>query len=101
MTRYRKAPFLRRNSQVASVTRVATLIAISAALLGTAGGAAYAGGGFDIPTGAAPSPLFGALPFTQKMLPFEEFGVQPLPGAQCPGCAPLPAPANPSFGPWK
>ena len=31
-------------------------------------------GGLDIPTGAAPSPLFGAEPFTQNMLRFEEFG---------------------------
>jgi len=32
------------------------------------------GGGFNIPTGAPPSPLFGVQPFTQKMLRFEEFG---------------------------
>jgi len=31
-------------------------------------------GGLDIPTGAGPSPLFGAKPFTQQMLRFEEFG---------------------------
>lgn len=35
---------------------------------------------FDIPTGANPSPLFGAQPFTQKLLRFEEFGVQPMTG---------------------
>ncbi|MEW5852864.1 MAG: Ig-like domain-containing protein [Myxococcota bacterium] len=34
---------------------------------------------FDVPTGAPPSPLFGAQPFTQRMLLFEEFGSQPLP----------------------
>ena len=28
----------------------------------------------DVPTGAAPSPLFGAQPFSQQMLRFEEFG---------------------------
>jgi FtsP/CotA-like multicopper oxidase with cupredoxin domain len=33
----------------------------------------------DIPTGAAPSPLFGAQPFTQKMLMFEEFGTRAVP----------------------
>ncbi len=38
----------------------------------------------DVPTGyingiAGPSPLFGATPFTQKMLRFEEFGLQPIP----------------------
>ena len=37
------------------------------------------GGGFNIPTGVPPSPLFGVLPFTQKMLRFEEFGTEPLP----------------------
>ncbi|MFL5303089.1 MAG: multicopper oxidase domain-containing protein [Anaeromyxobacteraceae bacterium] len=36
----------------------------------------------DIPTGAPPSPLFGAEPFTQQLLLFEEFGTEPLaPGA--------------------
>ena len=34
---------------------------------------------FDIPTGAPPSPLFGALPFTQQMNIVEEFGTQPMP----------------------
>lgn len=34
---------------------------------------------FDVPTGMRPSPLFGAQPFTQKLLRFEEFGVHPLP----------------------
>jgi len=38
----------------------------------------------DVPTGyvngiAGPSPLYGATPFTQKMLRFEEFGLQPIP----------------------
>ncbi|HEX6884199.1 MAG TPA: hypothetical protein VF530_12545, partial [Planctomycetota bacterium] len=33
----------------------------------------------DIPTGIAPSPLFGARSFTQKLLRFEEFGTVPLP----------------------
>ena len=37
------------------------------------------GGTFDIPTDALPSPMFGALPFTQQMLLFEEFGTRPLP----------------------
>jgi len=32
----------------------------------------------NIPSGGYPSPLFGAQPFTQKMLMFEEFGTQPL-----------------------
>ena len=33
---------------------------------------------FNVPTNGAPSPLFGAEPFTQKMLRFEEFGTKPL-----------------------
>lgn len=32
------------------------------------------GGGFNIPTGTAPSPLWGATAFTTQMLRFEEFG---------------------------
>ena len=54
------------------------VVATLAALMGAAAVPALAGG-FDIPTGAAPSPLFGAAPFSQQMLMFEEFGTQPLP----------------------
>ncbi len=36
------------------------------------------GGKYNIPTDSKPSPLFGAQPFTQKMLRFEEFGTRPL-----------------------
>ena len=32
----------------------------------------------NVPTGAKPSPLYGALPFEQKMLRFEEFGPEPF-----------------------
>lgn len=53
------------------------------------------GTGVDIPTGAPPSPLFGALPFTQQMLLFEEFGQDPLAGAPA---APTPFP-QPATGP--
>jgi FtsP/CotA-like multicopper oxidase with cupredoxin domain len=53
------------------------------------------GTGVDIPTGGPPSPLFGAQPFTQQMLLFEEFGRDSLPGA---GAAPLPFP-QPKMGP--
>ena len=53
-----------------------------------------AGGGFDIPTGAPPSPLFGAEPFTQKMPLFEEFGLNPVPQTGCVGCKQLPVPAT-------
>jgi FtsP/CotA-like multicopper oxidase with cupredoxin domain len=53
---------------------------------------------FDVPTGGNPSPLFGAQPFSQKMLIFEEFGTQPLPQAAPPHSLPDPlgciGPAN-------
>jgi len=39
------------------------------------------GGGFEVPTGGPPSPLFGAGEFEQQMLRFEEFGTEPLAGA--------------------
>jgi manganese oxidase len=45
-------------------------------------------GQFDVPTGSRPSPLFGAQPFTQRMLLFEEFGPERLDPS-------TPAPANP------
>jgi len=35
-------------------------------------------GRFNIPTNGAPSPMYGAMPFTQKMLRFEEFGTDKL-----------------------
>ena len=45
-----------------------------------------------VPTGGPPSPLFGAQPFEQRMLLFEEFGVDRLADAP-PGTVPLPLPA--------
>ena len=62
------------------------------------------GGGFNVPTGAPPSPLFfnGVLvqPWTQKMLRFEEFGTDPLPaeGTYVPGGS-LPPPMDSQTGP--
>src|SRR3954466_12730731 len=53
------------------------------------------GTGVNIPTEAPPSPLFGAQPFTQQLLLFEEFGREPLAGAPE---APRPFP-QPSTGP--
>jgi FtsP/CotA-like multicopper oxidase with cupredoxin domain len=50
------------------------------------------GSGIDIPTGAPPSPLFGAQPFTQQMLLFEEFGRDTLTNAP-PAPVPFPQPA--------
>jgi hypothetical protein len=33
---------------------------------------------FNVPTNGPPSPLYGAAPFSQQMLRFEEFGTAPL-----------------------
>jgi FtsP/CotA-like multicopper oxidase with cupredoxin domain len=68
---------------------LATLLAgVSSAQNPTARGT----GGVDIPTGGRPSPLFGAEPFTQQLLLFEEFGLEPIPGTYRPGTSlPLPA----------
>mgnify|MGYP000110817736 CR=1 FL=1 len=33
---------------------------------------------FNVPTNGAPSPLYGAAPFSQQMLRFEEFGTEKL-----------------------
>ena len=52
------------------------------------------GTGVDIPTGAQPSPLYGAQPFTQQLLMFEEFGRDTLAGAPA---APIPFP-QPALG---
>ncbi|MDH3644179.1 MAG: hypothetical protein OES38_18885, partial [Gammaproteobacteria bacterium] len=62
------------------------------------------GFGFDIPTNGAPSPLFGAQPFTQKMLRFEEFGPQRLnvnkkSRGRPPHWSPFPAPDDAQRGP--
>jgi len=45
---------------------------------------------FDIPTGAPRSPTFGAAPFTEPMLMFEEFGTKPLPTSECTTCIHMP-----------
>lgn len=51
------------------------------------------GTGVDVPTGAPPSPLFGARPFSQQLLLFEEFGREQLAGApEAP--APFPQPVT-------
>jgi FtsP/CotA-like multicopper oxidase with cupredoxin domain len=56
------------------------------------------GGAFDVPTGGFPSPLFGAEPFSQKMLRFEEFGLQEMPTTYTPG-NPFPQPMSAQEGP--
>ena len=64
------------------------LCAVTVAL--AAFGAQPAWAKIDVPTGMARSPLFGAEPFTQKLLLFEEFGARPLPTASCEDCTVLP-----------
>jgi manganese oxidase len=45
---------------------------------------------FDVPTNSKPSPTFGAQPFTQQMLLFEEFGLEKLDPTATAQTAPLP-----------
>ena len=60
-------------------------------------------GGFDIPTGAASSPLFGAEPYSQQLLRFEEFGVEPIDpsGEGSTDTFPLPLDARSGPDPWE
>ncbi len=54
-------------------------------------------GAFNVPSNGPPSPLFGAEPFTQQMLRFEEFGTDELKLGRRnkpKGWQPLPAPAD-------
>ncbi len=71
---------------------------VSASLLA---GSVLAPAAFNIPAGGAPSPLFGALPFTQKLLLFEEFGPETLAASTNTAQLPLPAasgnPADPEL----
>ena len=53
---------------------------------------------FNVPTNGPPSPLYGAKPFSQKMLRFEEFGTRRLnleASAPQHNWKPFPAPAEP------
>ncbi|HCK83181.1 MAG TPA: copper oxidase [Hyphomonadaceae bacterium] len=68
-------------------------------LVASALGSTAAAKTFDIPTGAPRSPLFGALPWTQPMLTFEEFGTQAVPTTSCATCAPLPPVRSCTSGP--
>ena len=53
------------------------------------------GGGYDIPTGGPPSPLFGAQPFSQQMLRFEEFGPVKVPSPYPASGSPCPSAPDP------
>ncbi len=53
-----------------------------------------------VPSGGTPSPLFGAQSFTQQMLLFEEFGLEPLDmGAPARAAEPFPQPRGALSGP--
>ncbi len=58
-----------------------------------------ASGGLDVPTGATASPLFAAQPFSQQMLRFEEFGMQPLPASTSAGPLSFPVPVDAGSSP--
>src|SRR5262249_25889426 len=47
---------------------------------------------FNYPTNGLPSPMFGAQPFTQKLLMFEEFGPEKLDANVQAGTLPFPRP---------
>jgi manganese oxidase len=47
---------------------------------------------FNYPTNGYPSPMFGAQPWTQKLLIFEEFGLRPLDNVERPYSLPFPQP---------
>ena len=53
----------------------------------------------NVPTGGFPSPLFGAKPFAQKLLLFEEFGREPLDANTPASASPFPRPMNAQSGP--
>ncbi len=53
----------------------------------------------DIPTEGTPSPLFGAMPFTQQMVLFEEFGLEKMPTGANAGYSLFPPPMNAEHGP--
>jgi FtsP/CotA-like multicopper oxidase with cupredoxin domain len=47
---------------------------------------------YNYPTNGFPSPMFGAVPYTQKLMMFEEFGLEQLDPAQQAPALPFPAP---------
>jgi FtsP/CotA-like multicopper oxidase with cupredoxin domain len=53
----------------------------------------------SVPSGAPPSPLFGAQPWSQDLLLFEEFGPEKLDAAAPASLAPLPSPLSAQYGP--
>ena len=57
---------------VATLSTLATAVALSLAVPDKAEA-------LDVPSDLPASPDFGALPFSQQLLRFEEFGVHPLP----------------------
>jgi len=60
---------------------------------------AYGGGDYNIPTNSRPSPLFGATPFFQQMLLFEEFGLEALDNTAPPQTLTFPLPIDHQSGP--
>ncbi len=58
------------------------------------------GGSIDVPTGARPSPLFDAQPFTQGLVLLEEFGLLPMPSeADVTSGSEFPRPPDAESGP--
>jgi FtsP/CotA-like multicopper oxidase with cupredoxin domain len=66
-------------SALGSTLRSLAIVGLLASVGPTTAAAQSDSGGSDYPTGGVPSPTFGAQPFTQRLLLFEEFGLDPLP----------------------
>ena len=71
-----------------------SLFSLPAFAKGTDDAASGSAPKYDIPTGAPASPLFGARPFTQKMLQFEEFGTRAMPAEESTNSVTLAPPAD-------
>ena len=67
------------NTDKTSLTFARIHVLAIATLFGLVGITTQAQAKTDVPTALPPSPLFGALSFSQQMLRFEEFAVNPLP----------------------
>ena len=79
-----------------SFTTAATVhaLAMAAGMISLLGITSPAAAAPDIPSDLPPSPLFGALEFSQQMLRFEEFGVHPVPAPGTTTAKNLPLPAG-------
>ncbi|MFZ4603001.1 MAG: multicopper oxidase domain-containing protein [Caulobacterales bacterium] len=74
----------------AATSRIALVVAVASLATLVAAAPALA---INVPTDAPPSPLFGATPFSQKVVLFEEFGTKTMPTTAA-AVNPLPPPSS-------